>query len=344
MTKPEFIDNRDGNTLLAALQSALSVCGPPATSGVSEISIATAFMSPAGFAAVADRLEQAGRVRLLLGAEPEPEASRLPRKPGDPPQAAFERREVAEGLKLLEAGLHRERDRQPFSADARRHLRRMVLMLRSGKLETRRYERGFLHAKAMLLDGQDPGLIAGSSNMTRAGLITNLELNLGRWDADIFAQGKAWFDALWEDAVPFDLGAILEEPEEEFSPWLIFMRVLWQLYGEELEEERQEEGDIPLTAFQLHGVWRARRILRDFGGVVVADEVGLGKTFIAGEILNACAKNRQRALLVCPAALRDSTWRHFLEYFGISRFVEMVSYDELSRDRQFHDDKRPLAT
>src|SRR5260370_34665620 len=122
------------------------------------------------------------------------------------------------------------------------------------------------------------------------------------------------------------------------------MRVLWQLYGEELEEERQEEGDIPLTAFQLHGVWRARRILRDFGGVVIADEVGLGKTFIAGEILNACANNRQRALLVCPAALRDTTWRKFLLSHGISRMVEMVSYEQLARDQQFHDERRPLAT
>ena len=88
------------------------------------------------------------------------------------------------------------------------------------------------------------------------------------WDPGIFTQGKAWFDALWDEAVLFDLAAIFEEPEAEFPPWLIFMRVLWQLYGEELEQEREEEGDIPLTAFQLHEVWRARRILKDFGGVI----------------------------------------------------------------------------
>jgi hypothetical protein len=169
---------------------------------------------------------------------------------------------------------------------------------------------------------------------------------LGRWDPGIFAQAKGWFETLWQEAVPFDLAALFEEPEAAFPPWLIFLRVLWQLYGEELEQEREreEEGDIPLTAFQLHGVWRARRILQDYGGVVVADEVGLGKTFIAGEILNACAKNRQRALLVCPAALRDTTWAKFLLVHGISRMVEMVSYDELARDQQFRDERRPLAT
>jgi hypothetical protein len=355
VSKPEFITNQHGNTLLAALKAAIpdapTMAAPGAADAapaLTEISIATAFVSPAGFGAIAEQLEQAGRVRLLIGAEPEPEALRLARgrlrKPGDPPQAAFERREVAEGLKLLEAGLRAERDRQPFSAEARRHLRRMAALLRAGTLETRRYERAFLHAKAMLLDGLDPGLIAGSSNLTRAGLTTNLELNLGRWDPVLFAQAKAWFDALWDEGVPFDLAAIFEEPEQEFPPWLIFMRILWQLYGEELEQEREEQGDIPLTAFQLHGVWRARRILKEFGGVIVADEVGLGKTFIGGAILEACAKNRQRALLVCPAALRTN-WEKFLEAHNIGRFVQMVSYDQLARDRQLRDPQlRPDST
>lgn len=342
MSRREFITNQDGNTLLAALEDAVGAAGDDAGAW-REICIATAFMSPAGFGAVANQLERAHGIRLLIGAEPEPESRRVSRRPGDPPQAAFERREVAEGLKLLEAALRRERDRLPFTAEARRHLHRMADLMRGGRLETRRYERAFLHAKAMLLEGAENGLIAGSSNLTRAGLTQNLEVNLARWDATVFAEAKAWFEALWADAVPFDLAAILEEPELEYPPWMIFMRVLWQLYGEELEQEREEEGDIPLTAFQLHGVWRARRIVRDYGGVIVADEVGLGKTFIAGEILNECAKNRQRALLVCPAALRDTTWRRFLDHFGISRFVEMVSYDELSRDRQFADPSRPLA-
>lgn len=347
--RPEFITNQDGNTLLAALRAAIPDAPVMAGAGFSEaspalteISIATAFMSPAGFGAVAGQLEQAGRVRLLVGAEPEPEAWRTVRKPGDPPQTIFERREVVEGLRLLEAGMRRERDRQPFSAEARRHLRRMAAMLRAGKLETRRYERAFLHAKATLLDGLNPGLIAGSSNLTRGGLTANLELNLGRWDPGIFAQARAWFDALWDEAVPFDLAGIFEEPDQEFPPWLIFLRILWQLYGEELEQERQETGGIPLTAFQLHGVWRARRILRELGGVIVADEVGLGKTFIGGAILEACAKNRQRALLICPAALRP-TWEKFLVAHNIGRFVEMVSYDQLARDRQFLDERRPDA-
>lgn len=191
MTRPEFITNQDGNTLLAALAAVLPDAPAAPAPGFAEgpaapaeIAIATAFLSPAGFGAIAERLAQARRVRLLIGAEPEPEALRLARhrlrKPGDSPAAALERRELAEGLKLLEAALRAARDRLPFTAETRRSLRRMAAMLRRGQLETRRYERAFLHAKAILFDGPRPGLIAGSSNLTRAGLTTNLELNLGR--------------------------------------------------------------------------------------------------------------------------------------------------------------------
>ena len=56
-----------------------------------------------------------------------------------------------------------------------------------------------------------------------------------------------------------------------------------------------------------HGVARALRLIRDTGGALVADEVGLGKTFIAGEVMQVYREQRQRAMLICPAAQRDST-------------------------------------
>jgi len=349
--QPEFIDHRDGNTLLAALQATLpeppqrdyEVSERPTTS-LAEVAIVTAFFSPAGFAQIADRLATAPQVRLLIGAEAPPEAQWPERRPGDPPEPSFRRAQVRDGLTELNAGLRRDRDRLPFNRATAIDLRRLVAMLRDGRLETRRYERAYLHAKAYIFDGLSQGFIAGSSNLTRAGLTTNLELNLGRWDPSVFSQARDWFNALWDEAVPFDLAIFYEEIEAEYTPYQIFLRVLWQLYGQELDREVEEVGQIPLTAFQQHGVWRAQRILEDFGGVIVADEVGLGKTFIAGAILDAFSRSRRRALIVCPAALRDTTWRQFLAEHGISRFVECVSFDQLGLDRQFLDTRRPNAT
>ncbi|WP_352998482.1 phospholipase D-like domain-containing protein [Mesorhizobium sp. M0808] len=75
-------------------------------------------------------------------------------------------------------------------------------VLQSGCMETRRYERAFMHAKAYIFApcaealGGGSGVIAGSSNLTRAGATKNLELNLGRYDDPIVGQAQAWYERL----------------------------------------------------------------------------------------------------------------------------------------------------
>ena len=52
---------------------------------------------------------------------------------------------------------------------------------------------------------------------------------------------------------------------------------------------------------------------RDATACSIADEVGLGKTFLAGELIReAVHERRQRVLVVAPATLRDGPWRKFL--------------------------------
>src|SRR5207247_8719544 len=99
-------------------------------------------------------------------------------------------------------------------------------------------------------------------------------------------------------------------------------------------------GRIPSTTFQKHGVWRARKILARYGGVMVADGVGLGKTYTAGEIIRDYRERRQRVLLVCPASLRDTTWERFLNDHQL--LVECLSYEELANDAQLGGDRGHL--
>ncbi len=122
----------------------------------------------------------------------------------------------------------------------------------------------------------------------------------------------------------------------DYPPYLIFLRVLFELYGDEVAEEQAESGNIPVTTFQQHGVWRALRILKEFGGVLIADSVGLGKTYVAGEIIRLYRERRQRVLLVCPAALRDGPWATFLHKYEL--FVDCLSYEELASERQLGGD------
>ena len=359
MPTPEFIDNRDGNTLARALAAVFGAPGygpgaaeegaaaPPA-----EVCIASAFFSPAGFAHIADELGLVPRTRLMIGAEPPPEAARPRRRPDDPPEPEFTRRRLREGLHQLDEGLRAERDHIPFTRVSAGSLRKLIGVLRSGRMEVRRYEQAFLHAKAYIFVaegnavGARAGVIAGSSNLTGAGLTRNLELNLGRYDHPVVQQARDWFEALWTDATPFDLAAYFEEVFAPWQPWDIFLRVLWQLYGSEVEEEAKEDHNLPLTSFQMHGVARALRLMQSCGGVIVADEVGLGKTFIAGEVVRLYQDRRQRALLVCPAALRDTTWKKFINKHFAGQFLpllECVSFEQLANDIQLSDPHRPRA-
>ena len=348
--EPAFIDNRDGNTLARALSAVLGVDAGPESHEFYEIPgqmrIATAFFSPTGFAHIADRLAPVPVVRLLLGADLAA-TTPIDRRRLDETPDGFKRRRIETGLRSMANGLERERDHLPFTRTNGAALAKLVAALRAGNMEVRRYEKAFLHAKAYIFTrvdgtrGESEGIIAGSSNLTGAGLTQNLELNLGRFDRPIVDEAKEWFDDLWNDAEPYDLAKIFEVVFQPRSPWDIFIRVLWQLYGKEVLDEAKADETLPLTSFQKHGVARSLRLIRDTGGVIVADEVGLGKTFIGGEILQIYRTRRQRALLICPAALRDSTWKSFLTEYEL--FVECLSFEQLANDIQLKDKQRPNA-
>ena len=229
--------------------------------------------------------------------------------------------------------MKKERDQSfEFNSEGFGRLTRLVDFFRKPQVEVRRYESRFMHAKAWILRGGNRGTLVGSSNLTAAGMAGNLELDLGHYEDALVSKTENWFDELWDEAVPFDLSALYEEMFSECPPWIIYLRVLWELYGDEVEAEEDEIGHLILTRFQKHGIWRARRILEDLGGVVVADGVGLGKTFVAGGLMEGYRDRRQRILLIRPAAL-SGTWDNFLSRNFLGD-VEAISYEKLARDTQ----------
>jgi hypothetical protein len=339
MTKPVFIDNRGGNTLARAIGGHLAALREKGETP-EELCVASCYFNPQGLELIADEARNIPHLRLLLGADPTPE-SMLPRRtPYDPAEPEFTHRRVSQGVQQLERGLRQDRDLLPFDLEEDKATRNLLDFLRSGRIEVRLYERHFLHAKAFLFRGADRGILAGSANLTRAGLQTNLELVLGHHEDPLVGRVEEWFEELWRHAVPFDLAAIYEALLAEYPPYLIYIKILWHLYHGELEEEEKESGRIPVTTFQKHGVWRARKILAKYGGVMIADGVGLGKTFTAGEIIRDYRERRQRVLLICPASLRDTTWERFLNDYQL--LAECLSYEQLAGDSQLGGDRQHL--
>ncbi len=304
------------NRLLAGSRQALA--SPP------ELALATAYLNPGGFGLIADEVEQAPRVRLLLGAEPETPPIRRVQRP-----SPFE-----EHL----AGLVDERDLTGFTIEADHSARRLVNWLRrtvddtAPAVEVRRLANEFLHGKAFIVVHPfHSAVLAGSSNLTYAGLARNRELNLGYPSGQHTQLVIDSFDELWDLAEPYDLAAVYEARWKPHEPWTVFLRMLYELYGADDDDDHDLTLELGLTGFQHDGVARSLRILDELGGVLVCDEVGLGKTFIAGEIIHRAAyRGRQQVLVVVPAALRDSTWVPFLRRFNLySNRVQVVTYDDL---------------
>ncbi|EQD50665.1 helicase domain protein, partial [mine drainage metagenome] len=175
-----------------------------------------------------------------------------------------------------------------------------------------------------------PAVLAGSSNLTLAGLSWNRELNLGYPSGQHTGLVIDWFNHLWDESIAFDLAALYEARWKPHAPGVVFLRMLYELYGDG-SEAPELRIDLPVTQFQKDGILRAKRILDDLGGVLVCDEVGLGKTFIAGEFIKSVSqRDRQKVLVVVPAALKKSTWDPFLrKYDMISARVELVTYDDV---------------
>ena len=133
-----------------------------------------------------------------------------------------------------------------------------------------------------------------------------------------------------------DLIALLDESKfggHEYTPYEIYLKTLYEYFRDELGGDGLPlpgtRSAVELTRFQEDAVQKARRILARYDGVLIADSVGLGKTWIGKKLLEDTAYHRrQKALVICPAALREM-WRAELREAAIP--AEIVSQELLGR-------------
>ncbi len=85
-----------------------------------------------------------------------------------------------------------------------------------------------------------------------------------------------------------------------------------------------ELGSIRLKPHQTSSIARLENALDEFGGGLLCDDVGLGKTFVA----LAIARRFPRCLIIAPAALRDM-WRDALARTDME--ASIITFERLSR-------------
>lgn len=146
-----------------------------------------------------------------------------------------------------------------------------------------------------------------------------------------------WFEQHWAQCVDFkdELIELLDSSKfgtKEYTPYEIYIKALYEYFRDELGEDALELGRsaVDLAEFQEDAAKKARRILARYDGVLIADSVGLGKTWIGKKLLEDFAYHRrQRAVVVCPASLRDM-WKRELAAATIA--AEIVGMEEMGRD------------
>ena len=164
----------------------------------------------------------------------------------------------------------------------------------------------------------------------------------------------SWFNTLW-NGLP-DSGAAkrklldrLQQLVEHKTPSLIYYLILFRLFndlGDDLDEERIVKSATgirntvvwkKLFKFQRDGVVGAIDKLERFGGCIIADSVGLGKTFEALAIIKYYELRNDRVLVLVPKRLRDN-WtlykandrRNFLAADRLN--YDVLNHTDLSRD------------
>ena len=211
--------------------------------------------------------------------------------------------------------------------------------------------------------------LTGSSNLTEAGLgmreSSNVELNFantGSSNAE-YAQLRQWFKLQWEkvaqSAIPsnpedsksakIDVKQyFIERIEECFgrthTPEEIYYKILFELFNGDLDIEGEladkkemallQDSTIYRTLFdyQKKGVISLIKMLCKWNGAILADAVGLGKTFSALGVMKYFQNNGYQVLMLCPKKL-EQNWKQYLRRSG-SRF-ERDEFDYIVR---FHTD------
>ena len=168
------------------------------------------------------------------------------------------------------------------------------------------------------------------------------------------AMFSTWFEGIWNSSPSTGeakqrLLDQLKQLIEPKAPALAYYQILFQIFkdlGQEMDEERIVKSATgirrtvvwrKLFKFQRDGVIGAIDKLERFGGCIIADSVGLGKTFEALAIIKYFELRNDRVLVLVPKRLRDN-WTLYKandrrNILAADRFsYDVLNHTDLSRD------------
>ena len=202
------------------------------------------------------------------------------------------------------------------------------------KLEVRVFPSRNIHAKVYIgrfaPHDRDYGfVITGSSNFSYSGLVANREFNVELRQRQDVEYALEQFEKLWQDSVDISedfVDAVQQKTwlNDGITPYELYLKLIYEYLQEDINlldkvEFFLPEGFMPLQ-YQQQAVQQALKKLNEHNGVFLADVVGLGKTFIAAQLLQQV---KGRILVICPPTLK-SYWEESLHDFRVPARVESL--------------------
>ena len=225
------------------------------------------------------------------------------------------------------------------------------------KVEVRAYDEEYpLPQKMYLMENknEESSCIIGSSDFTSGGLgivpSTKLDINSFVKSSLYTQQMLSQFDMLWNDKdkakdVKKFLLESLEVVYKENNPEFIYFVTLYNIFKDYLEHLTEEDIVKSKTGFKESVVWNKLYNfqkdgvlgiidkLEKYNGCILADSVGLGKTFEALAVIKYYESRNNRVLVLCPKKLREN----WLTYKG-NRRDNILEKDRLNYDVLNHTD------
>jgi len=217
----------------------------------------------------------------------------------------------------------------------------LIKLLRRDNVHVRTSPNEFNHSKCYIF-GRETAFI-GSSNFTHRGLIGNHELNAGIYQPASIGITQNWFDRMWNEGrdVKQDLLNVLLRSKfgTPAEPYEVYMKILFERFKPMLNDDDggREKYDVRLTRFQGDAVRSAMHIVSEYGGAMIADATGLGKTIMGIELIRQKVLNEnKKVMLIAPAQVLSSMWEEKLKDADIN-IREKITIESLGRDNALED-------